>query len=186
MNDRTCSRCGRQLTGRADQRYCSARCRVAANREAKEPARKKRPRPPLSQTVRDRALDVFRDVQGLKDLMRDDRYPRNRAELEPHIRNSLLFAVRVGAQAIRELDGDEISEPLAGERTAHKPKSPERRRKALEAQRIQVGNVAGLRDHLILTQGSDGPVDDLTELVREIDRAVVGLIDAREWITRNK
>lgn len=131
-------------------------------------------------------MDVFNGMDRLVDVTRDDRYPRIREEMDPQIRNSLLYVIRMGAKYVRQLEGEDWPDPQADDAMAHKPRPPKRRQAALEAQQLEVSSVANLRDHLILTQGSDGPVDDMTELVREIDRAVVGLVDAREWITRNR
>ena len=106
--------------------------------------------------------------------------------MDPQIRNSLLYAIRLGAKYLGQLEGDDWPEPSTDEARVYKPRISRSRQRALDEQTVMVGTVANLRDHLILTQGSDGPVDDMDELVREIDRAIVGLVDAREWITRNR
>ncbi|MCK1801477.1 hypothetical protein MTQ12_00180 [Brevibacterium sp. R8603A2] len=46
QNERPCAHCGELMTGRADRRYCSSRCRVAAHREVPEIGSKPSERPP--------------------------------------------------------------------------------------------------------------------------------------------
>lgn len=188
MEDRTCLNCGRPLTGRADQRYCSARCRVAANRDAKCSSAPKRRRRPLWETLRSSSGDVFRAMGRLTDITRDDRYWRSRDEMNPQIRNSLLHVLRQAARELRTLEeGEPTGGPSSIEDGKTYPVRPAKpRAEALRNQAIGVRTAGQLRDHLVMTQGSDGPVDDLSELVAEIDAAIVGLVDAREWITRSR
>lgn len=78
MDDRTCTHCGRQLTGRADQRYCSARCRVAAKRDRDTPRVKVRRRP-LTDDARDVMLDLDKVMRRLEGIAEDDRINRKGA-----------------------------------------------------------------------------------------------------------
>lgn len=137
--------------------------------------------PPIIQR---READVLNSIEKLLDTTRDDRFIRLRADMEPAMRNSLLYVIRQASHALRELDGDH--EPLhrvnPNEPRAAMP--DKRRAKTLLQQRIVVDQAAELRDVLILTQGSEGPIDDMGELTASIDRAFAGLVEAREWITR--
>ena len=78
MDDRTCTHCGRPVTGRADQRYCSARCRVAAKRKRDDPQAKVRRRP-LEDDARGLSIDLRRLTRRLERLAEDDRLDRRGA-----------------------------------------------------------------------------------------------------------
>lgn len=81
--DTICNGCGKTFTAaRSDARYCSARCRVAAHRDRQEPDRPRRSRPPLPDSFTRAKHDAARKIESMRRLTEDDRFARNRNELQ--------------------------------------------------------------------------------------------------------
>jgi hypothetical protein len=100
MEDRTCTHCGRPLTGRADQRYCSTRCRVASKRERDNPRPKVRRRP-LSDDARGVGRDLDRLTQRIERIVADDRLSRESAR--DSVSFMLYWELQRSAEAITGL-----------------------------------------------------------------------------------
>lgn len=112
MDPRTCTHCGRQLTGRADQRYCSPRCRVAAKRERDDPRANVRRRP-LVDDARAVSLDLDKVTTRLERIAGDDRFKRKRArdEVSFKLYGTLERSIASAQQVLDQLEHPRNIEP---------------------------------------------------------------------------
>lgn len=183
MENRTCPRCDRPLTGRADQRYCSARCRVAANRESKRTEQPKRRRPPLRDKLRNGHLATMKGLRTLADVSRDDRYPRSRKEMDPEIRNTAIYAIREACRVLEEVSPREPHR-IVDRGQDMKPMPADDVRVSMESIWEELLHLSDLTGALMMINGKDLPTPRPDVTLERIDAAVVGLIEAREYVAR--
>lgn len=102
--ERTCDTCGKDISDmRADARYCSGTCRMAAMRAKREAAKPKPRRLPLPEQFFRRTFSLTKCVESLDRLTGDDRFPRHRGELAASYRNDLVRALESLAHVLAGL-----------------------------------------------------------------------------------
>ena len=153
---------------------------MAAHREAARAGRPKRPRRPLTEKVRDGRAEVLRGVDKLLDVTRDDRYPRKREELEPEVRNSLIYVMREAGQALEDVS------PYSKHYIADRSKIPstpsEDQGGGMESLWEHLLYLADLTSALMVLNGKDRPVPRPDVTIERIDTAIAGLIEARAYV----
>lgn len=170
-NERTCEQCQQPMTGRADKKYCSAKCRVAAHRASG-------PRSMSDAEMADGAWTAAKEMRSPEVLwfMTERMTAEGRGLIRDQIRMSLEA---VAALDVTVTDDETEDAPWSA------PQAPSKRAKATERLGVQLYTAAMMKTHLMLVHGTDGPEDDLSLLLPKIDDAIAGLTEARDWITRN-